>query len=222
MWNTMAMHRARKLISSWLEKVELAVPSYVEIIYYGTRSKIHWGDDLISDPHQDWQINKMCLLDNGAQMEVKFSALGSRQPDAKDIPMYSTPKVETVQVGFLGNFLDVPQHAWRERSIQQRLWIEFDSFLPGKQHRRTPERKWALGYIEVAQPMRVRSIWLEGMNLTSLILERFRFHFEFIGQFETRGLGWMKHSPKDTKECYFWGYKGTLQILARAPFEETA
>jgi hypothetical protein len=32
MWNTLAMHRARKLLSSWLEKVELAVPSDVEII----------------------------------------------------------------------------------------------------------------------------------------------------------------------------------------------
>jgi hypothetical protein len=74
-----------------------------------------------------------------------------------------------------------------------------------------PECKWTLGYIEVAQPMRVRSIWLEGMNLTALILEQFRFHFEFVGLFETRGLGWMKHSP-DTKECYFWGYTGILQI----------
>jgi hypothetical protein len=60
-----------------------------------------------------------------------------------------------------------------------------------------------------------------GMNLTSLILEQFRFHFEFVGQFETRGLGWMKQSPKDTKECYFLGYKGNLQILAR-PFEQNA
>jgi len=34
MWNTLAMHRARKLLSSWLEKVELAVPSDVEIVYY--------------------------------------------------------------------------------------------------------------------------------------------------------------------------------------------
>jgi hypothetical protein len=160
-------------------------------------------------------------------MEVKYSVLGWRQLDAIDIPLHSTPKVETVQMGLLGNFLDVPhldvpQNAWREKSLQQRLWIQFESFLPVKQHRRKPECNWTLGYVEVAQPMRVRSIWLEGMNLTSLILEQFRFHFEFVGQFATRGVGWIKHSPKDTKDCYFWGYNGTLQILARAPLEQTA
>src|SRR5277367_5134262 len=60
LWNTMAMYRARKLISSWLEKVPLAVPSDVEIIYYGTRSKIHWGDDLISDRTKIGKLTK-CL-----------------------------------------------------------------------------------------------------------------------------------------------------------------
>jgi hypothetical protein len=217
-WYTLAMYRARLLVRGWLQKVQKVLSGDVEMVYHGTRSRIHKAESLVH-PYRDY-LGEKCtpsFSENTALINIQFS----KQDNVAEEPgiTSSTAKVRSVQVGLLGNFLDFPDYSdIQGKGTKTTIWFRFGSHLPMKCKLLPPKEFRVSDKVQGVRVMDLGGIWMEvkqgnetqRVNLTTVLSDQFKFHFTFTGNFRTRD-SWYY-----TKRCYFLGYDATLKISSKS------
>ena len=216
-WYTLAMYRARLLVRGWLQKVQKVQSGDVEMVYHGTRSKIHKAESLAHiyrDYGDEWCTPS--FSENTALINLQYSKqkVVGEEPGLPS----STVKVRSVQVGLLGNFLDFPDYSdLQGKGTKTTIWFRFGSHLPMKCKLLSP-KEFMKDKVQGVRVMDLVGIWMEvkqgnevqRVNITTILSDEFKFHFTFTGNFHIDR--WYFY----TKPCYFLGYDATLNISSKS------